>query len=147
MGILHMLRRLPRDLAIAALGGRTVGARLVVEREGRFLLVRHTYMSGWFHPVGGVDWRESPVDAAIRECAEETGVTRLFDLTPLGAYRHTINRGDDIVIVYGARTDEDHGDPDGGEIAEIRWVDPADPPPKTLARTLELIEAWRDLAP
>jgi 8-oxo-dGTP pyrophosphatase MutT (NUDIX family) len=39
------------------------------------LLVRHADNGQWGTVGGAVDPDESPVDAAVRECLEETGVT------------------------------------------------------------------------
>jgi ADP-ribose pyrophosphatase YjhB (NUDIX family) len=54
---------------------KTLGVRVLVQDEqGRVLLVRHTYLDGWYLPGGGVDARETLESAAIRELAEETGL-------------------------------------------------------------------------
>ena len=55
--------------------GMTLGVRSVaVDQRGRVMLVRHTYLAGWWLPGGGVDRGETTGDAAARELFEETGL-------------------------------------------------------------------------
>jgi ADP-ribose pyrophosphatase YjhB (NUDIX family) len=59
-----------------------VGAYVVCVREGRLLVVRLNPalgLKGWSLPGGGVDHGEAPVDAAVREVAEETGYDVVID--------------------------------------------------------------------
>lgn len=52
----------------------TVGVRVLVERGDQFLLVRHRGgRDPWSLPGGGVDHRETLVEAALREVREEGG--------------------------------------------------------------------------
>ena len=63
-----------------------VGA--IIERDGKFLLVKETKPSAkdkWSHPAGWLEVSENPIDAVKREVQEETG----FEFTPtsiLGIY-------------------------------------------------------------
>lgn len=52
----------------------TFGVRVLLVKEGRVLLVRHTYMDGWYFPGGGLKRGETPEAAARREVREEAGV-------------------------------------------------------------------------
>ena len=46
---------------------------LAFDAEGRVLLIRHSYGSGsWMLPGGGIARGKDPLDAALRELAEET---------------------------------------------------------------------------
>jgi 8-oxo-dGTP pyrophosphatase MutT (NUDIX family) len=61
---LHRLRR-----------GLTLGVRVAVfDSAGQVLLVRHTYVRGWWLPGGGVDRTETLRQAAVRELREEAGI-------------------------------------------------------------------------
>ncbi|MEX6507991.1 NUDIX domain-containing protein [Jiella sp. M17.18] len=53
----------------------TLGVRAAVfDGDGRIFLVRHTYVSGWYMPGGGVDPGESAEAAIRRELVEEANI-------------------------------------------------------------------------
>ena len=52
-----------------------LGVRVIVEdSDGCVLLVRHTYLDGWYLPGGAVDGGETLDEAARREVREEAGI-------------------------------------------------------------------------
>lgn len=66
---------------------REIGVRIMLIQSEEVLLIRQTYMPGWFMPGGGVKRDETLEQAARREAREEVGAT-LGKLTLLGAYTH-----------------------------------------------------------
>ncbi|MGB8276738.1 MAG: NUDIX domain-containing protein [Methylovirgula sp.] len=77
---------------------------LVVDRrDGRadhVLLVRHTYVAGWYLPGGGVEAGESAPAALARELAEETGVEILGAPLLHGFFFNPIDSRRDHVACY-----------------------------------------------
>jgi len=108
----------------------TLGVRgIVVDAEGRVLLVRHTYTPGWHFPGGGVEKGETAVLSMQRELKEEAGIEAAPGaIRLLSVHANHSFFPNDLVLVYridawtqGAATSQ-------GEIAEVRFVDPLMPP-------------------
>ena len=82
----------------------SVGVRMAVRFEGRIVLVRHRFhdRARWHLPGGGVDAREDPQAAALRETEEEAGIprARLAVRAILGTYLNRLPLWDDHVIVF-----------------------------------------------
>lgn len=92
---LHVVRRLQWRLTRPT----TVGVRLLAVKEGRVLLVKHTYLDGWYLPGGGVEAGETLRDAAMREAAEEAGAG-LQDLRLFGVYSSFLEGKSDHIVVF-----------------------------------------------
>ncbi len=83
-----------------------VGAGVLAERDGEVVLVKRAVAPAkgdWCLPAGFVEYGERPLDAAVRECLEETGLQ--IEVTGLlGVERYTNDpRGPGVVIFYRAR--------------------------------------------
>ena len=93
------------------------------------LLVRQSYMPGWFMPGGGAKRGETLEAAARREALEEVGAT-LGDLRLMGAYTNFGEWKTDHNIVFIVDSFELSGRSDR-EVAEMRFF-PIDPLPEDL---------------
>lgn len=85
-------------------------AAAVAYRDGaggpELLLVRTKAGDKWTFPKGHVEPGEDPAEAALREAAEEAGITGELDPEPLGEYAYPDTRGaggDDRVLAYLVR--------------------------------------------
>lgn len=104
------------------------GAHAMVEdREGRVLLVRHTYMPGWHMPGGGVDRGEPAVDAVIRELREEIGLERFAHCELFGLYTRKHIWTTNVIALF-RMTDADFAFKPNAEIAEAKFF-PLNAPP------------------
>ena len=66
--------------------GHITASGLVI-RNGWALLIFHPYIKEWMQPGGHIDAGETPIDAAIREVYEETGLI----CNPIEGYRDPID--------------------------------------------------------
>lgn len=109
--------RVVHRLRMAADRRITLGVRVMAFHEGRVVLVRHTYMPGWYFPGGGLKRRESLEAAARREGLEEAGIT-LGGLEFVGIYSNFGRRKSDHVALFRGQVESMSGNYDH-EIAEV----------------------------
>jgi ADP-ribose pyrophosphatase YjhB (NUDIX family) len=104
---------------------------VVIDRHGSVLVVNQRGTT-WSLPKGHVEPGEEPLQAAIREIREESGVSELQFLGPLGAFgRYKIGRDlkDDksewkVMLFFLFKTDQSDLKPQDLQNPEARWVHP-----------------------
>lgn len=105
--------------------GMTLGVRgVAIDGEGRVLLVKHTYVHGWWLPGGGVERGQTVEAAIVREMREEAGL--IVEGRPRLVSVHSNERyfRGDHVLVYRIDRFTMTDRSSHGEIAEIGWFDP-----------------------
>lgn len=96
----------------------TLGVRVAILKDGQVLLVRHTYVPGWYLPGGGVKRGETLEAAARREVREEVGA-ELGNISLVGAYSNFTEWKSDHNLLF-VSTDFTRIEKHDHEIAEIR---------------------------
>lgn len=125
---------------------RLEGCRvLAFDARGAVLLVRHSYGSGqWLLPGGGIARGEAPLAAAVRELAEETGLTlmqpRCLAVLDEPLYG-TTNR---VHLISG--TAQGTLRCDGREVIAARFFAPGDWPPDLAPRLVQQLDDWIERA-
>jgi ADP-ribose pyrophosphatase YjhB (NUDIX family) len=104
---------------------RAAVAALLFDEQGRVLLFRHTYRKfEWGIPAGGLEHREQPADAIVREFYEETGMNietvRLLTVVSAREDHH-------LTSVYLCKIVDGEFKP-SYEISEIKYFDVNDLP-------------------
>ncbi len=105
--------------------GLTLGVRgLVIDTEGRVLLVEHTYTDGWFLPGGGVERGETAETSLARELVEEAGVRLTGPARLVSFHSNEANYPGDHLLVYRVEAWEPCEPTSRGEIADRGWFAP-----------------------
>jgi ADP-ribose pyrophosphatase YjhB (NUDIX family) len=115
------------------------GACALIERDGKVLLVRHSYVQGWLLPGGGVARGEPAEQAIIREMREEIGLISCAPPELFGLYSRKAGWATNVIVLYRLRDAEFTFVPNL-EIREVQFVDPSNPPdgtPRSVATRLK----------
>jgi ADP-ribose pyrophosphatase YjhB (NUDIX family) len=107
---------------------------LIVDCSGKVLLARHSYMTGWSLPGGGVARGEAPVDAILRELKEEIGEVRADAPQLIGIFSRRSGWATNVIVLYRLANAQVTFTPNL-EVREVIFVDPADPPQGTSVGT------------
>jgi 8-oxo-dGTP pyrophosphatase MutT (NUDIX family) len=90
----------------------TLGVRaVVVDRDGRVFLVKHSYVAGWHLPGGGVEVGETLRISLARELLEEGGITAFGPAELHGVFFNARVSRRDHVAVYVLRDFRQEGVP------------------------------------
>lgn len=139
--ILQRYWRMTRSLTLGAQGA-------VIDANGRFLLIRHTYLPGWHFPGGGVEKHETLEQALSRELHEEAGVAIGSKPELFGIYANFEAFPNDHIALFIVRSWRQPVAPrPNAEIAECAFfaVDalPDNTNPPTRRRILEILGSER----
>jgi 8-oxo-dGTP pyrophosphatase MutT (NUDIX family) len=107
-----------------------LAACALVVRDGKILLVRHSYVRGWLLPGGGVGRGEAPAEAVLRELKEEIGLTRSSPPEFVGLYSRRAGWATNVIALYRIDDAEFIFKPNF-EIREVQFADPIAPPEGT----------------
>ena len=105
----------------------------VLNGRRELLMIHHKKFDRWCPPGGKVDNNETPDEAAVRECFEETGIrakligeTAPFNnslITPIGSKCNTIVPGerDHVDLIYAAQAENEDFCKSEREANDIGW--------------------------
>jgi 8-oxo-dGTP pyrophosphatase MutT (NUDIX family) len=122
--------------------GMTLGVRAALIKDGSVILVKHSYVPGWYFPGGGVEAGESVFEALHREIREEAGAVLTAPPSLFGIYRNSHADSRDHVALFVCRDFEREETLPSGEIVDCRAFPlerlPADASRGTAARLREI---------
>ena len=146
---LNRIALIAKITAQALLAPVAYAACALVERDGKVLLVRHSYVAGWLLPGGGVARGEPAEQAILREMKEEIGLERCAPPELFGLYSRRTGWATNVIALYRLRDAEFTFKPNA-EIREIQFADPANPPegtPRSVATRLKEVAGLQPRSP
>jgi 8-oxo-dGTP pyrophosphatase MutT (NUDIX family) len=126
--------------------GMTLGVRAVVlDADNKVFLVRHSYVTGWYLPGGGVDYGETMEQAMHRELKEEGDIDLTGEAELHGIFLNShVSRRDHVAVYVVRHFRQDRLPEPNHEIIECGFFDSAALPegttPGTRLRIAEVIE-------
>jgi len=129
--------------------GLTIGVRgVVLDGEGRVFLVRHSYVSGWHLPGGGVEAGETIATALARELSEEGNITVTAPPALHGVFFNARDSRRDHVAVFVVRAfRQDTAPVPDREIVEHGFFRPDALPPEATPGTRRRLDEVLDGQP
>jgi 8-oxo-dGTP pyrophosphatase MutT (NUDIX family) len=117
--------------------GMTLGVRAVVlDAENRVFLVKHSYLTGWHLPGGGVEVGETFHDALQRELAEEGRIELSGEAVLHGLFLNShVSRRDHVAVYLIKHFRQDRLPEPNREIIACGFFDPAALPAETTRGT------------
>lgn len=132
--------------------GMTLGVRAVVlDADNKVFLVRHSYVSGWYLPGGGVDYGETMEQAMRRELKEEGDIDLTGEAVLHGIFLNShISRRDHVAVYVVRHFRQDRLPAPNHEIIECGYFDTAVLPegttPGTRLRIAEVLDGKPPIA-
>jgi ADP-ribose pyrophosphatase YjhB (NUDIX family) len=132
--------------------GMTLGVRAVVlDGEDRVFLVKHSYVSGWHLPGGGVEVGETFGDALRRELVEEGRIEMLGEPVLHGVFFNShVSRRDHVAVYLVRQFSQDRLPEPNREIVATGFFEPGALPAETTEgtrlRISEVLENRRPIA-
>jgi ADP-ribose pyrophosphatase YjhB (NUDIX family) len=117
--------------------GMTLGVRAVVlDGENRVFLVKHSYVSGWHLPGGGVEVGETFGDALRRELVEEGRIEMLGEPVLHGVFLNShVSRRDHVAVYLVRHFSQDRPPEPNREIVASGFFEPGALPAETTEGT------------
>ena len=140
--IFHLYWRLAR--------GMTMGVRAVVlDGDDKVFLVKHSYVSGWYLPGGGVEVGETLLESLRRELMEEGRIELVGEPVLHGVFFNAhVSRRDHVAVYVIRHFRQDRLPEPNHEIVECGFYDAGALPADTTAGTrLRIAEVLGGTAP